>query len=72
MHIENIIFTLVLIVLITLFYVNFKRIIDNIKLGRSVNRFDRPLNRWKNMIRVALGQSKMVRRPVAGLLHVII
>ena len=72
MHIENIIFTLVLIVLITLFYVNFKRILDNIKLGRSVNRFDRPLNRWKNMIRVALGQSKMVRRPVAGLLHIII
>ena len=28
--------------------------------------------RWKNMARIALGQSKMVKRPVAGLLHVVV
>ena len=28
--------------------------------------------RWKNMARIALGQSKMVSRPVAGILHVVV
>jgi len=28
--------------------------------------------RWLNMARIALGQSKMVRRPIAGVLHVIV
>ena len=57
---------------IGLFYRNLRRIISNIKLGRDIDRYDRPLDRWKNMFRVALGQSKMVRRPVAGILHIII
>ena len=35
-------------------------------------RLSDKINRWKNMIRVALGQSKMTRRPVAGVLHIII
>ncbi|MEC9303693.1 MAG: (Fe-S)-binding protein [Bacteroidota bacterium] len=55
-----------------MFYINLKRIIANINLGKDINRSDRPLERWKNMIRVALGQSKMTRRPIAGILHIII
>ena len=57
---------------VILFVKNLRRIIKNIKLGRDVNRSDRPLDRWKNMFRVALGQSKMVRRPIAGILHIFI
>ena len=44
----------------------------NILLGRDVDLSDRKAQRWKTMARVALGQSKMVVRPVAGILHVII
>ena len=69
---DNLIFLLVFITSILLFVRNLKRIIANINLGIDINRSDRPLDRWKNMIRVALGQSKMTRRPIAGILHIII
>jgi heterodisulfide reductase subunit C len=41
-------------------------------LGRNVNRNDRPLERLSIMARVALGQSKMVTRPLAGVMHLFI
>ncbi len=72
MGISNIIFVLLFTLSIVIFVRNLNRIIANIKLGRDIDRSDRPLDRWKNMLRVALGQSKMTRRPVAGILHIII
>ena len=72
MQLSNIIFIILLTSAIFLFVRNLNRIIANINLGREINRSDRPLDRWKNMIRVALGQSKMTRRPIAGILHIII
>jgi len=72
MNFENIIFLIFFTGFLTLFIVNLRKILFNINLGREVNRSDRPLDRWKNMIRVALGQSKMTRRPVAGIFHIII
>ena len=72
MGISNIIFLLVFLVTFGFFIRNLNRIITNIKLGRDINRSDRPTDRWKNMFRVAMGQSKMTRRPVAGILHIIV
>ena len=72
MQLSNIIFIILFTAFIALFSRNLKRIIANIKLGRDISRSDRALDRWKNMFRVALGQSKMVRRPVAGIFHIII
>lgn len=72
MGIQNIIFLIVFAAAIGLFAKNVKRIIRNIKLGKDINRSDNPSVRWKTMIRVALGQSKMVVRPVAGLLHILV
>ena len=72
MGISNILFLFFFSVAIFFFTRNLKRIIANIKLGRDLDRSDRSIDRWKNMIRVALGQSKMTRRPVAGVLHIII
>jgi len=72
MGLDNIIFIILFSLAILMFSRNLNRIIANIKLGRDIDRSDRPLDRWKNMLRVALGQSKMVRRPVAGILHIII
>ena len=71
-YIPNILFALVLVSAIVFFTKNVKKLIRNIKLGRSVDRSDNPSERWKNMMRVALGQSKMVRRPVAGILHILV
>ena len=72
MEISNLIFFVVFLVTLGFFIRNLNRIITNIKLGRDINRSDRPTNRWKNMFRVAMGQSKMTRRPVAGVLHIIV
>lgn len=44
----------------------------NIKLGRDIDLTDRKRERWATMARVALGQSKMVVRPVAGIMHIVI
>jgi heterodisulfide reductase subunit C len=49
-----------------------KKIIRNIRIGRDVYRSDRPGLRWKTMTLVALGQSKMLKRPVAAVFHIFI
>ena len=72
MALSNIIFMLVFFISVMIFVRNLNRIIENIKLGKDIDRSDKPLDRWKNMFRVALGQSKMIRRPVAGVLHIIL
>ncbi|RUA06968.1 MAG: Fe-S oxidoreductase [Flavobacteriia bacterium] len=73
MHfLPNILFTLLLIVGVGYFIMNIKKLIRNIKLGKDIDRSDNPSARWKNMVNIALGQSKMVRRPVAGILHIIV
>lgn len=72
MGVENIIFLVVFAVATGLFVKNLNRIIRNIKLGKDVDRSDNPSARWKTMARVALGQSKMVVRPVAGFLHILV
>ena len=51
------------------FTINVKKIIRNIKLGQDINRSDNAKQRWSNMAMIALGQSKMVKRPIAGILH---
>jgi len=54
------------------FVKNVGRIKRNIYLGKSIDRTDQPKERWGNMARIALGQSKMVKRPIAGILHVVV
>ncbi|MES2411940.1 MAG: (Fe-S)-binding protein [Bacteroidota bacterium] len=72
MYIDNILFAIILIVGIGFFANNVKKLKRNINLGRDVNRTDNPSARWANMAMIALGQSKMVKRPVAGFLHIIV
>ena len=71
-YIDNIIFAILLVVGISFFAKNFQKIIRNIKLGQDVDRKQNPKARWTNMAKIALGQSKMVSRPIAGILHVIV
>ena len=54
------------------FFKSLKELYANIKLGKEINRTDRPAERWATMARVALGQGKMTKRPIAGLLHIIV
>ena len=71
-YLDNILFAILLILGFGFFFVNVKKIIRNINLGRDINRSDKPAARWGNMALIALGQSKMVKKPVAGLLHIIV
>ncbi|MBR9757772.1 MAG: (Fe-S)-binding protein [Algicola sp.] len=70
--IPNILFAAALILGIGYFARNVKKLVRNIKLGKDVDVSDHKEQRWKNMVRIALGQGKMTRRPVAGILHVIV
>lgn len=71
-YLDNILFAIFLILGFGYFYFNIKKIFRNINLGIDVNRKDNPKQRLINMAKIALGQSKMVKKPVAGLLHVIV
>ena len=71
-YLPNIFFAIALFVGIGFFAMNIFKLIRNIKLGKDIDRSDRKTERWKNMARIALGQSKMVSRPFAGFLHVIV
>ncbi|WBU88788.1 (Fe-S)-binding protein [Cellulophaga omnivescoria] len=71
-YLPNIIFLLVLVAGIGFFAKNVKALSRNIKLGKDVDVSDNKPQRWKNMARIALGQTKMVVRPVAGILHIIV
>ncbi|KFC24485.1 (Fe-S)-binding protein [Chryseobacterium sp. FH1] len=71
-YIDNVIFLILLVVGFGLFFKSLKEIYRNIKLGREINRTDRKFERWAIMTRVALGQSKMVKRPIAGILHIFV
>lgn len=71
-YIPNILFAIALIAGLGYFANNVKKLIRNIKLGRDVDVSDNKSIRWRNMAMIALGQSKMVKRPIAGFLHVIV
>lgn len=70
--IDNILFAIILVAGFGFFVQNCKKIIRNINLGKDVDRSDNSSLRWKNMAMIALGQSKMVKRPIAGILHIIV
>ena len=68
----NIIFSFLLVISLGFFGRNIKKLIRVINLGKPVDRSDNPAKRLSNMIRIALGQSKMVTKPISGALHVIV
>jgi heterodisulfide reductase subunit C len=44
----------------------------NILTGRDIDLSDNPAARWKQMLWVAMGQSKMTKRPVAAVFHLFV
>ena len=67
--ISQALFIIILAAAIYLFSKNVGKIRRNILLGRPADRSDNPALRWKTMAKIALGQTKMVKRPVAAILH---
>ena len=71
-YIPQFIFVIVLIAAFLFFAKNVSSLRRNINLGKDVDRKDHKGLRFKKMMKIALGQSKMVVRPVAGILHIIV
>ncbi len=73
-YLPNIIFFIILSASIGYFINNILKLRRNINLGHDldIDMSENSKQRWLNMARIALGQSKMVRRPIAGALHVIV
>ncbi|MCL7987690.1 (Fe-S)-binding protein [Sphingobacterium sp. lm-10] len=70
--IAQLLFAMLLVFAGWLFYKNASKIYRNIRLGRSVNRFDSAAERAKTMLLVAFGQKKMFKRPIPALLHLFV
>lgn len=71
-YLPNVIFGLILVGGIGFFIRNINKLRRNIKLGKSVKTEGPNKKRWANVVRIALGQSKMVTRPISGILHIIV
>ena len=71
-YLPNILFAVALALGFGFFAMNIRRLSRNIKLGKDANRTDKKQERFKNMMMIAFGQSKMVKRPLSGFLHVIV
>lgn len=70
--IAQVLFGLLFIVAVALFARNIRRVLRNINLGKPEVINDRKSERWRTLALVALGQSKMLTRPVAGIMHILI
>ena len=70
MEFKNLLFIPVFLAAIGFFFYNLRRILSYVKLGQPENRFDNPGERIKNVLKIGLAQSKILREPVAGFIHV--
>lgn len=71
-YLPNVLFAILLVFGIGYFARNVGRLRRNIFLGKDVDVSDNKSQRWKNMAKIALGQTKMVVRPIPGILHIIV
>jgi len=70
--ISNFIFLIVFFLGVFLFYRNLERIVRNINLGKKDEPVTDKKTRWKKVLFIAFGQSKMFKKPIVGLLHLIV
>ncbi|MGY8919936.1 MAG: 4Fe-4S dicluster domain-containing protein [Flavobacteriales bacterium] len=71
-YLPNIIFVSILFFGLYFFARNLNRLYRNINLGKEINTRDNKKQRLLNMCKIALGQGKIIKRPVSGILHVIV
>lgn len=72
MTLKTAIFLLVLALAFAGVGYNIKRILDFLRVGKWTNRFDNLTERLKRTFVIAIGQSKIMRDPVAGPVHAFI
>jgi len=71
-YLPNIIFVVVLFLGLYFFCRNLYRLYRNINLGKQIDVSDNKKERFINMSKIALGQGKLIKRPISGFLHVVV
>ncbi|MFT4942526.1 MAG: heterodisulfide reductase subunit C [Flavobacteriales bacterium] len=71
-YIPNILFLILLVAGVGYFTKNIRTVIRNIKLGTPVDASGHKKERYGNVARIALGQSKLIKRPISGALHAVV
>ena len=71
-YLSNVVFILMLVSTSLVFYLRVKKVRRNIFFGVGYKRIDNKLERFKIMMRVAIGQSKMSKRPFSAALHIVV
>jgi ferredoxin len=70
--IAQLLFVLISAVAIYFFAKNISKIRRNILLGKDISLTDNKPERWKTMLKVAFGQTKMAARPIPFILHLVV
>ncbi len=70
MHlVQQLLFVIAFAAAVYLFTRKVREIRRNILLGRDVQPYDNPAQRWRNVLLLAFGQKKMFRNPLVAVLH---
>lgn len=72
MPLQSLLFAVLLASALGFFGWNAKRLIGYLQLGKKENRFDRVGERIRIVAKIAFGQTKLLREPIAGVLHFLI
>ena len=72
MPVQSVIFGLVLAGALTMFGRSALRLIGYLRIGKAEDRFDRVGERIGMVLKIAFGQTKLLREPLAGALHFLI
>lgn len=71
-YLSQLIFLIITISALVLFALKVKKIRRNIFLGKDVKFSGTKKERWTTLFKVAIGQSKMTKKPISGALHIIV
>jgi Fe-S oxidoreductase/nitrate reductase gamma subunit len=69
MNIHSVMFLIVLLGAGLFFFYSLRKVVSYVKVGKPEGRLDNPVQRIKNVLVIAFGQSKLLREPLAGMMH---
>jgi len=69
MSTQKVVFLAVLAIAAGIFSLNIQRLVQYLRIGLPEDRTDHPWWRVSNVLKVGLAQSKILREPVAGIMH---
>ena len=66
---QSVVFLFVLAIAAGIFALNVQRLVSYLRLGVAEDRTDRPWARLSNVLEIGIAQTKILREPIAGIMH---